>query len=285
MDVSFEFFPPKTAKGMQNLLQAAQQLSCYQPDYFSVTYGAGGSTQVRTMEAVVNLRAEQHCVAPHISCLGATKHEISTLLKQYQELGIKHLVCLRGDMASGAAVMGGDFRYAVDLVHFIREITGAFFDIKVAVYPESHPQASCMHSDLQYFKEKVAAGANSAITQYFFDANAYYQLLEDCARLNINVPIIPGVMPIYNYPQLQRFSDMCGAEIPRWIRKHLESFGDDIQSAKAFSLEVVMRLCEQLVAYGAPGLHFYTLNKTEFFAPILAQLGFKEFSNAVEETN
>ena len=272
MEISCEFYPPKTEQGLTKLLKSAQQLNEHHPSYFSVTYGAGGSTQTTTVDTVRELTTHKYPVVPHISCIGTSQATVTQLLNLYQRQGISELVCLRGDMPSGVAFSRDDFHYAADLVQFIRQTHGQHFHIRVAAYPEAHPQATSIDTDLHYFKQKVEAGANSAITQYFYDANGYYQLLEDCAKLNINIDITPGIMPIYNYQQLKRFSNMCGSHIPRWMEKRLESYGDDVQSVEQFGIEVVTRLCEQLMAYQAPGLHFYTLNKAKHTCTILQQL-------------
>lgn len=272
MDISFEFFPPKTDAGLNKLIDTANRLNTVDPSYFSVTYGAGGSTQESTMATVSRLQQAGFSVTPHITCIGTTKATIAELLTQYQQLGITQLVCLRGDLPFGKKTALGDFSYAAELVRFIRETTGSQFHIEVAVYPEAHPESSTMQQDLTHFKAKVDAGADGAISQYFFDANAYYQLREDCSKLNITIPITPGIIPITNSTQLIRFSDRCGADIPRWIKKRLESFGDDSASLKAFGLDVISRLCQQLINYGAPGLHFYTINQAQASIHILQQL-------------
>ena len=272
MKVSFEFFPPKTDEGIVHLTETAQQLSRFDPEYFSVTYGAAGSTQEFTIKTLEALQQKGFEVTPHISCIGATRAKISELLKRYQDQGIRRLVALRGDLPSGVGSLAGDFRYAKDLVHFIRETTGEHFTIAVAVYPEAHPQTPNLTQDLKYFKEKVDAGANLAITQYFYHPEAYFKLQEDCHKLGLTLPIVPGIMPIYNFSQLSRFSEMCGAQIPRYMRKRMEAFGDDIESIQAFGIEVVTNLCEALIQHGVPGLHFYTLNKHKKIEQILGNL-------------
>ncbi|MDP1574233.1 MAG: methylenetetrahydrofolate reductase [NAD(P)H] [Coxiellaceae bacterium] len=273
MDVSFEFFPPKTDEGLQKLVAISKQLSAYSPSYFSVTYGAGGSTQRKTIDTVAQLRQmTSHAIAPHISCVGATKVAISALLDEYRDLGVRKIVVLRGDLPSGEMDFAGTLRYANQLVSFIREYSDDFFHIEVAGYPECHPQSKNFEKDFFYFKQKVDSGANGVITQYFYDVNAYYWLLEACHRHNIRVPITPGIMPITNIEQLIRFSHQCGAQIPRWLIKRCDSYGDDIESIKQFGMEVVTRLCEQLIAIGVPGLHFYTLNKVEASMHILDSL-------------
>ena len=272
MQVSFEFFPPKTEESFDKLVEVANKLSSYDPEYFSVTFGAGGSTQDTTLKAVSLLKSHNYDVAPHISCIGTSKERIIELLDTYKNMDIHRLVVLRGDLPSGLGAMDGDFHYASELVAFIREHSGNHFHIEVGVYPECHPQADNLQKDLKHFKIKVDAGANRAITQYFYHADAYLQLLEDCSKLNIDIPIVPGIMPITNYAQLARFSDICGAQIPRYIRKRLEGYGDDVESIKQFGIEVVTRLCERLLALGAPGLHFYTLNKSKAVSAIVENL-------------
>ena len=259
--ISFEFFPPQTPEGMEKLVATRKQLAAVNPEYFSVTFGAGGSTQERTLETVRQIKAEGFQVAPHLSCVGSTRDNIRSLLQTYQQMGVNRIVALRGDMPSGMASIG-EFQYANELVSFIRAQTGEHFHIEVAAYPEFHPQAKSARDDLVNFKRKVAAGANSAITQYFYNADSYFYFVDECRKLGVTVPIVPGIMPIMKYSQLARFSDMCGAEIPRWMRKTLEGYGDDNESVQAFGLDVVASLCEKLLAGGAPGLHFYTLNQS-----------------------
>lgn len=258
---SFEFFPPQTPEGMEKLAATRKQLAVLNPEFFSVTFGAGGSTQERTLETVRQIKAEGFQVAPHLSCVGSTRDNIRSLLQTYQQMGVNRIVALRGDLPSGMASIG-EFQYANELVSFIRAQTGEHFHIEVAAYPEFHPQARSARDDLVNFKRKVAAGANSAITQYFYNADSYFYFVDECRRLGVTVPIVPGIMPIMKYSQLARFSDMCGAEIPRWMRKTLEGYGDDNESVQAFGLDVVTSLCEKLLAGGAPGLHFYTLNQS-----------------------
>jgi methylenetetrahydrofolate reductase (NADPH) len=269
---SFEFFPPKTAEGEQKLRNARAQLAQLGPAFMSCTFGAGGSTQEGTLRTVLEMHREGHTVAPHISCMGSGRETIAALLDQYREAGIRRLVCLRGDLPSGMAV-AGEFRYAADLVRFVREHTGDWFHIEVAAYPEFHPQARRPADDLAHFKAKIDAGANSAITQYFYNTDAYVHFVESVEALGVDVPIVPGIMPINNFSQLARFSDACGAEIPRWIRLRLESFGDDTASIKAFGLDVVTELCDRLLRKGAPGLHFYTLNQAGPATTIWQRLG------------
>ena len=257
---SIEFFPPKTPEGAEKLRATRRQLAELSPTYFSVTFGAGGSTQQGTLDTVLDIMADGHPAAPHLSCIGATRESIRALLKQFQQHGIRRLVALRGDLPSGYGG-AGELRYANELVEFIRAETGDWFHIEVAAYPEMHPQARSPQDDLQNFARKVHAGANAAITQYFYNADAYFQFVDNVRRMGIEVPIVAGIMPITNYTQLMRFSDMCGAEIPRWVRLKLASFGDDSASIKAFGLDVVTSLCERLLAGGAPGLHFYSMNQ------------------------
>lgn len=257
---SIEFFPPKTAEGVEKLRITRNKLAELNPKYFSVTFGAGGTTQQGTLDTVVDIRKDGFDAAPHISCVGGTRDSIRQILKTYQANDIRRLVALRGDLPSGYG-MGGEFRYANELVEFIRAETGDWFHIEVAAYPEMHPQARSPQDDLNNFVRKVNAGADSAITQYFYNADAYFQFVEQAQKAGVTVPIIAGIMPITNSSQLMRFSEMCGAEIPRWVRLKLSSFGDDSASIKAFGLDVVTQLCERLMAGGAPGLHFYSLNQ------------------------
>ncbi|CAN6133334.1 MetF 5,10-methylenetetrahydrofolate reductase [Methylophilaceae bacterium] len=268
---SFEFFPPKTAEGMATLRDARAELAKFNPEFFSVTFGAGGSTRDRTMETVLDIQQQGLAAAPHISCISSSKEEIRGLLQAYQANGIKRLVALRGDLPSGE-VSTGDFRYASELVAFIRAETGQHFHIEVAAYPEFHPEAKSPAADVLNLKRKIDAGANSAITQYFYNADAYFHFIDQCAAAGINVPIVPGIMPIYNITQLARFSNVCGAEIPRWLRLRLEEYGDDMPSLRAFGIDVVTDLCETLRVFGAPSLHFYTLNRAGVIANIIGNL-------------
>ena len=268
---SFEFFPPKTAEGMATLRDARAELAKFNPEFFSVTFGAGGSTRDRTMETVLDIQQQGLPAAPHISCISSSKEEIRGLLQAYQANGIKRLVALRGDLPSGE-VSTGDFRYASELVAFIRAETGQHFHIEVAAYPEFHPEAKSPAADVLNLKRKIDAGANSAITQYFYNADAYFHFIDQCAAAGINVPIVPGIMPIYNITQLARFSNVCGAEIPRWLRLRLEEYGDDMASLRAFGIDVVTDLCETLRVFGAPSLHFYTLNRAGVIANIIGNL-------------
>lgn len=261
LPISFEFFPPKTAEGAAKLRVVRQHLYARRPEFCSVTYGAGGSTQEGTFATVREMLAEGQVAASHFSCIGATQHSVRQQLTQLREMGVKRLVALRGDLPSGYGP-SGQFQYASDLVAFIRAETGEAFHIEVAAYPEMHPQARSFDSDLQALAIKARAGADSAITQYFFNADAYSRFLDEAGRLGVNIPIVPGIMPITGATQLLRFSDACGAEIPRWIRLRLQGFGDDTASIRAFGLEVVSALCEQLIRAGAPGLHFYTMNQS-----------------------
>lgn len=269
--LSFEFFPPKTAEGIEKLRETRQQLAKYAPEFFSVTFGAGGSTRDRTMDTVLEIQAEGFSAAPHISCISSSKSEIRELLHAYQSRGIQRLVTLRGDVPSGE-VSSGDFRYALELVEFIRAETGNYFHIEVAAYPEFHPEARSPAADLLNLKRKVEAGANSAITQYFYNADAYFRFIDQCATANINVPVVPGIMPIYNITQLARFSSVCGAEIPRWLKMRLEEYGDDIQSLRAFGIDVVSELCAHLLESGVPSLHFYTLNQAGIISNIIENI-------------
>ena len=273
--ISFEFFPPKSEEGREKLLAVSQQLGQLEPAYFSVTFGAGGSTQQGTIDTVLDIKNQGFSAAPHLSCVGSTKDNIRKILANYKKHGIDQIVALRGDIPSGTLDIG-EFRYANELVEFIRKETGDHFHIEVGAYPEVHPQAANAQSDLLNFKRKVEAGADSAITQYFFNVDAYARFVEDCKKLGLTIPIVPGIMPITNYAQLARFSDMCGAEIPRWIRKRLEGFADDRESIKAFGIDVVSELCQSLLEGGAPGLHFYSMNQAEASLIICRHLGFNK---------
>ncbi len=269
---SFEFFPPKTPEGKAKLRATWQQLAQLKPRFFSVTFGAGGSTQQGTLETVLEIRAAGQNAAPHISCVASSKAELAATLSRYRESGIRHIVALRGDMPSGLA-SGGELRYANELVEFIRKTTGDWFEIEVACYPEYHPQTRNAADELKNFKRKVDAGANSAITQYFYNADAYFRFVDECAAAGVTIPIVPGIMPIGNFSQLARFSDACGAEIPRWMRIKLESYRDDSAAIRSFGLDVVTALCERLLEAGAPGLHFYTLNQAGPASTIWQRLG------------
>ncbi len=265
---SFEFYPPKTEEGAISLHNVHTQLAKLNPDFFSVTFGAGGSTRDKTLDTVIDIQSQGVAAAPHLSCVASTKDNIRAILKNYQDKGIAKIVALRGDLPSGM-LSAGEFRYANELVDFIRQETGDYFQIHVAAYPEVHPQATSAAEDFKNFKRKVEAGANAAITQYFYNADAYFYFIDNCEKNGITIPIVPGIMPITQYTQLFRFSEMCGADIPRWMRKRLEGFGDDRASVQAFGLELVSTLCQRLLDNGAPGLHFYTMNQS---APTLAIL-------------
>jgi len=270
---SFEFFPPKNEQAEAALSATIDQLAALKPRFCSVTFGAGGSTREKTFETVVEIQRKTGIEsAPHISCIASTRDSIREVLNAYRANGIRHIVALRGDMPSGM-LSAGEFRYANELVEFIRGETGDHFHIEVAAYPEMHPQAPNYAADLRNFQRKVAAGANAAITQYFYNAEAYFRFVDDCEKLGITLPIVPGIMPITNYTQLSRFSELCGADIPRWVRKRLELFGDDRKAIRAFGLEVVSELCRRLLEQGAPGLHFYTLNQAEATLGIWLNLG------------
>lgn len=271
--LSFEFFPAKTEAGHDKLMACARQLVGQAPNFFSCTYGAGGSTRQRTLETVLQLHRELKVpTAPHLSCVGDSKDELRKLLQRYQNEGVSHLVALRGDLPSGAGQSGGELRYANELVEFIRQETGDHFHIQVAAYPETHPQARNFEQDLSNFVRKAKAGANGALTQYFFNADAYFYFVEQVQKAGVEVPIIPGIMPITQFTRLARFSDNCGAEIPRWLRKQAEAYGDDSEAIVAFATEAVSRLCQRLLEGGAPGLHFYTMNQAEPTLAILKNL-------------
>ena len=260
--ISFEFFPPKTPEGTAKLVQVRHELYALKPEFFSVTYGAGGSTQDGTLQQVQAILSEGFDAAPHFSCIGATRDSVRAQLAAFKAAGIRRMVALRGDLPSGHGTFG-EFRYASELVAFIREETGDYFQLEVGCYPEVHPQAKSPEADLQAYVTKVRAGANSAITQYFYNSDAYFRFVDDAYKLGADIPVVPGIMPIISSTQLMRFSDACGAEIPRWIRLRLQAFGDDTASIKAFGLDVVSDLCEQLLNGGAPGLHFYTMNQSQ----------------------
>ena len=271
-ELSIEFFPPQTPEGVEKLRAVRADLAKLKPKFFSVTYGAGGSTRERTFAIVREMAAEGHDAAPHLSCIGSTEAGIREILDEYRAAGVRRIVTLRGDLPSGM-VDAGEFRYANELVAFIRKETGDHFSLEVAAYPEVHPQARSARDDLLAFKRKVEAGANSAITQYFYNADAYFRFVDDCKALGLDVPIVPGIMPIASFSKLARFSDACGAEIPRWMRKKFEGYGDDADSIKAFGLDVVTDLCQRLLAGGAPGLHFYSMNMAGLTTEIVRRLG------------
>jgi methylenetetrahydrofolate reductase (NADPH) len=269
---SLEFFPPKTPEGMDKLRETRKQLALLNPQFFSVTFGAGGSTRDRTLETVLDIQAAGLAAAPHLSCVASTRDSIREILHTYRNNGIRHIVALRGDLPSGMAEPG-EFRYANELVDFIRKETGDWFQIEIAAYPETHPQARNYREDLLNFKRKAEAGANAAITQYFFNADAYFNFVDDCRALGVTLPIVPGIMPISNFSQLARFSATCGAEIPRWLTLKMESYSDDTASIKAFGLDFIAGMCEKLLRGGAPGLHFYTLNQAGLTTAIWQRLG------------
>jgi methylenetetrahydrofolate reductase (NADPH) len=271
-EISIEFFPPNTAEGAEKLRATRDKLAALKPSFFSVTYGAGGSTRERTFATVKEIAAAGHEAAPHLSCVGSSRDSIREILQEYAAAGIRRIVALRGDLPSGAGA-AGEFRYANELVEFIRAETGDRFYIEVAAYPEWHPQAKSPKDDLAAFKRKVDAGANSAITQYFYNVDAYLHFVDAVRKLGVDIPIVPGIMPIGSFSKLARFSDACGAEIPRWMRKTFESYGDDSDSIRAFGLDVVTRLCERLLAEGAPGLHFYSMNMAGPTTEICRRLG------------
>ncbi|HVW49701.1 MAG TPA: methylenetetrahydrofolate reductase [NAD(P)H] [Trinickia sp.] len=273
IEISFEFFPPKTPDGVEKLRATRAQLALLKPKFVSVTFGAGGSTQQGTLDTVLDMAKDGLEAAPHLSCIGSSKDNLREILERYRANGIRHIVALRGDLPSGMGEVG-ELRYASELVAFIRAEHGDWFHIEVAGYPEYHPQARSPRHDLENFARKVKAGANAAITQYFYNADAYFRFVDDARKLGVDVPIVPGIMPITNYSQLMRFSEMCGAEVPRWIAKRLESFGDDKEAIRAFGLDVVTQLCERLVREGAPGLHFYTLNAATATKAVCERLGY-----------
>lgn len=272
--VSFEFFPPRTPEGVEKLRNVRRELSSFGPEFFSVTFGAGGSTREGTLATITEMHNAGVAAAPHLSCVGASTAEMRETLSHYRDLGVRRLVALRGDLPSGSGALAhGDFRFARDLVEFVRRETGDWFTIEVAAYPETHPQAKSPADDLANLAAKFAAGADSAITQYFYNADAYFRFVDDALALGVTGRIVPGIMPITNYTQLARFSDGCGAEIPRWVRQKLASFGDDAVAIRAFGLDVVTALCERLLAGGAPSLHFYTLNQSGPSTAICRRVG------------
>lgn len=271
---SFEFFPPKTPAGIDKLRATRTRLATLEARFFSVTFGAGGTTRDRTFETVIEIQQAGLQAAPHLSCIGSTQEEINAILHRYREHNVNRLVALRGDIPSGMVEIG-EFQYAYELVAFIRAQSDNYFHIEVAAYPEVHPQAKSPQQDLDNFKRKVDAGADSAITQYFYNADSYFHFIEQCEKKSINIPIVPGIMPITNYHQLARFSDACGAQIPRWIRLRLQAYEDDLESLRAFGTDVVTQMCQRLLDEGAPGLHFYTMNQAEATLAIWQGLNFK----------
>lgn len=274
-ELSFEFFPPRTEKGVENLAAVHLELAKFEPEFFSVTFGAGGSTQEGTYDAIKSMIAAGSSAAPHISCVGSSRSNINAMIDSYLELGVKRLVVLRGDLPSGM-VERGDFCYANELVAYIREQYGNDLHLEVAAYPEFHPESRDPNRDLENFKRKIDAGANSALTQYFFNADSYFAYVDEVTRLGVDVPIVPGIMPITNFSTLSRFSDNCGAELPRWIRARLEQYQDDDASLKAFGLDVVTHLCLDLLENGVSGLHFYALNKIDPVKEICTRIGFQQ---------
>lgn len=274
--LSLEFFPPRDIASQERLVRSAKRLEALHPAYVSVTFGAGGSTRVGTTDTVTLLQNLGANVAPHLSCVGATRAELLGILNDYQQSGIKKIVALRGDLPSGMGGDTGDLHYAIDLVRFIRENFDDYFEIEVAAYPEMHPQSRSFDVDMQHFIDKVNAGASGAITQYFYNPDAYFGFVDQVRARGIDIPITPGIMPITNYTQLARFSNMCGAEIPRWLQLRLQDYGDDKASIRALGIEVVTRLCDRLLDQGAPGIHFYTLNNSETIVQICANLGLKK---------
>ncbi len=269
--LSFEFFPPQTEGGREKLKQTTKALNTLHPEFFSVTFGAGGSTKEKTLETVLQIKSLGLNAVPHISCISSSKQEVRGLLNRYQSQGINHIVALRGDNPSGT-VNHGELNHANELVNFIRQETGDTFFIEVAAYPEFHPESENSIEDFKNFKNKINAGANSAITQFFFNVDAYFRLLEECQKNSISIPIIPGIMPIYNIKQLSRFANNCGAEIPRWLRMRLESYQNDIVSLREFGVDVISELCETLIQYGVPGIHFYTLNESGIVSKIVKNI-------------
>lgn len=269
--ISFEFFPPRTDEGVQKLKDTVTNLNVFNPEFYSVTFGAGGSTREKTLETVMQIKAMNANAVPHISCISSSKDEVHDLIMNYQAKNINHLVALRGDNPSGV-VGDGDFNHANELVEFIRKETGSFFKIEVAAYPEFHPESLSAEQDLDNFKKKIDAGADGAITQFFFNVDAYFKFMEECDKRKITIPITPGIMPIYNIKQLSRFASNCGAEIPRWLRLKLEGFNDDLDSLRDYGVEVISELCETLIQYEVPSIHFYTLNKSKTVSRIIKNL-------------
>ena len=272
-ELSIEFFPPQTPEGVEKLREVRRKLAVLKPEFFSVTFGAGGSTRERTFAIAKEIAAEGYAVAPHLSCVGSTRQNILEILNEYKGAGIRRIVALRGDLPSGMAEVG-EFRYANELVEFIRQETGNHFHLEVGAYPEWHPQARYPRDDLTAFARKVKAGANSAITQYFYNADAYFHFVDENRKLGVDIPVIPGIMPIVSFSKLARFSDACGAELPRWMRRTFEGFGDDVDAVKSFGLDLVTQLCERLLAGGAPGLLFYSMNQSALTLEICRRLDF-----------
>lgn len=273
-EISIEFFPPQTLEGVDKLRLVRQKLAVLKPEFFSVTFGAGGSTRERTFSVVKEIAAEGHDAAPHLSCIGSTRENVREILQEYKAAGIRRIVALRGDLPSGMAE-AGEFRYANELVEFIRTETGDHFHLEVAAYPEWHPQARNPRDDLAAFVRKAKAGANSAITQYFYNADAYFHFVDEVRALGVDIPIVPGIMPIASFSKLARFSDACGAELPRWMRRTFEGLGDDSDAIRAFGVDVLTQLCERLLRGGAPGLHFYSMNQSALTLEICKRLGWK----------
>ena len=270
-EISIEFFPPQTPEGVEKLRVVREKLAVLKPEFFSVTFGAGGSTRERTFATVKEIAAAGYQAAPHLSCIGSTRDNIREILQEYKAAGIRRIVALRGDLPSGMAETG-EFRYANELVEFIRSETGDHFHLEVAAYPEWHPQARSPRDDLAAFVKKVQAGANSAITQYFYNADAYFHFVDEVRALGVDLPIVPGIMPIAGFSKLARFSDACGAELPRWMRRKFEGYGDDADAIRAFGLDVVTELCERLLTGGAPGLHFYSMNQSALTLEVCRRL-------------
>jgi len=270
-ELSIEFFPPQTPEGVEKLRVVREKLAVLKPEFFSVTFGAGGSTRERTFSVIKEIAAEGHNAAPHLSCVGSTRANVREILREYQGAGIRRIVALRGDLPSGMAE-AGEFRYANELVEFIRTETGDHFHLEVAAYPEWHPQARFPRDDLAAFARKAKAGANSAITQYFYNADAYFHFVNEVRALGVDIPIVPGIMPIVSFSKLARFSDACGAELPRWMRRKFEGLGDDAEAIRAFGLDIVTELCERLLAGGAPGLHFYSMNQSALTLEVCRRL-------------
>ena len=284
LPISFEFFPPKSAETKHELMITAREFSQYQPQFFSVTFGAGGSTRAGTLDTVKEISMNTRVLAiPHLTCIGFDRHEMLQVLEQYHAAGVRSIVTLRGDIPPAGLTKPGEFQYASELVNLIRDTYGNYFHLAVAAYPEIHPQAISALEDVQNLKRKYDAGANVAITQYFFNPDGYFYYVDECTKAGINMSIIPGIMPVTQFARLARFSDMCGAEIPRWIRKRLESYGDDAESVQKFGLEVVSKLCQTLIAGGVPGMHFYTLNKLDGMVRLLQSLGFSSAANESRE--